>query len=124
MPHEFRGLTGVLKFCQVVRSVAVTQTILRPRAEVGRFSKRPKFPFMVNDDLSLPARWPTARYGIRSPGYTVTIDGLPFPAINGVCTFCWAGFSKCITSAMLKMRGGSSLSVFSTLIPLHGFSVM
>jgi hypothetical protein len=48
MPHEFRGLTGVLKFCQVVQSVDVAQTILRPRVEIGRSSKRPRFPFVVN----------------------------------------------------------------------------
>jgi hypothetical protein len=56
MPHEFRGLTGVLKFCQVVRSGAVAQAILRPWAEVGRFSECPKFPFPINHYFPLPIR--------------------------------------------------------------------
>ena len=54
MAHVRGGLSGVLVFCEVVRSIAMSQTIFRPRAEVDGFDECLKFPTVVSNDFPLP----------------------------------------------------------------------
>src|SRR5262249_10104784 len=84
MSHEFSSLARVLKFCQVVRSVAVAQAILRPRAEVSRFSKCPKFPLPINHHFPLSIRWPIW----REPFDQVRFHR-DYPPLVVLCCFGW-----------------------------------
>jgi serine/threonine protein kinase len=61
---------------------------LRPASdiEVGRFNKRPKFPFMVNDDLFLPDTALTTRSDLVPSGLSAFDGPLSSHLLTSVCT--------------------------------------
>jgi len=55
--HGLRSQAGMLSFCQMVRTVAVPQTILGPRIPLLArcFLESPELPFKIYTNLPLPA---------------------------------------------------------------------